>query len=137
MVHQQRYEFTLVDFRKILAQTTKASPLRKFMNMLLGRGDILQRVKCQGSHREIRRLVGIIDAMTPEERCRPNSIIDNNRCRRISIGAGVTSKEVETLVKQFTSLSSIHTRILSMSLLERVKWMRGMRKKHLDESGNG
>src|SRR6185369_15742362 len=82
-------EFTLDDFRRMLAQTRKMGPLQKVMSMLPGMGqmkDLMDGVDAEG---DMDRLFGIIDSMTPDERRNPNRTIDQSRRRRIAAGAGV------------------------------------------------
>jgi len=57
----------------------------------------------QGSQvddRSIRRLEGIINSMTPEERARPE-LLKASRKRRIAAGAGASVQEVNRLLNQF------------------------------------
>jgi signal recognition particle subunit SRP54 len=64
--------------------------------------------------RDMRRLEGIIDAMTKEEREHPTEIIDSSRCWRIATGAGVSISDVSELVSQFRELRKIMKRIKGM-----------------------
>jgi signal recognition particle subunit SRP54 len=50
--------------------------------------------------------MGIIDAMTPDERRRP-AIIAASRKRRIAAGAGVQVQEVNRLLKQFMQMEKV------------------------------
>lgn len=56
-------------------------------------------------------MLGIIDAMTPEERRRPERVVDGQRRRRIAKGAGVSPDEVETLVAQFEPMAKLMNKI--------------------------
>lgn len=58
-----------------------------------------------------RRMIGIIDSMTRGERSSPTGSIDKSRRRRISAGAGVTSREVSDLLQQFGCMRNIIGRI--------------------------
>ena len=58
---------------------------------------------------DMKRLFGIIDSMTPEERRNPTKMIDQSRRRRIAAGAGVEPHEVNELVKQFDAMAQMMT----------------------------
>ena len=57
---------------------------------------------------EIRRMVGIIDSMTPAEKKKPK-IIDPSRRKRIAEGAGVQTQQVNELIKQFEMMKPMFT----------------------------
>jgi signal recognition particle subunit SRP54 len=50
--------------------------------------------------KEIKRIVAIIDSMTPRER-RDHTVINGSRKKRIARGSGTSVQEVNRLVKQF------------------------------------
>jgi signal recognition particle subunit SRP54 len=54
--------------------------------------------------REIKRIQGIIDSMTPRERMYPVLLTVPKRCLRIAAGAGVEPSEVSALFTQFKAL---------------------------------
>ena len=60
----------------------------------------------QADEGAIRRQIGIIDSMTPDERRRP-AIIAASRKRRIAAGAGVQVQEVNRLLKQFMQMEKV------------------------------
>jgi hypothetical protein len=81
-------QFTFVDYKKMLLQTMTLGPLRKIIRML---GNV-PLSPTEAEHRSaIRRLIGVIDAMTPEERQDPNVVVSQSRELRISRG-GVLSR---------------------------------------------
>jgi len=51
----------------------------------------------------MKRIEAIIDSMTPDERRRPE-IIKASRRRRIAIGSGTSTAEVNRLLKQFVEM---------------------------------
>jgi signal recognition particle GTPase len=51
--------------------------------------------------REYRRIFGMLDAMTLEERLDPISVMDSGRIRRVAQGAGVADQEVIQLLFSF------------------------------------
>ena len=55
-------------------------------------------VSLQTGLREYRRIFGMLDAMTTEEKSSPFAVIDSGRIRRIARGAGSTDQEVIQLM---------------------------------------
>ena len=61
--------------------------------------------------RDVRRVIGIIDSMTSEERLSPGQISDEGRRQRIAGGAGIALNEVDEFVKQFDGMSEMMRQI--------------------------
>ncbi|MCA9472853.1 MAG: signal recognition particle protein [Nitrospirales bacterium] len=95
---------TLEDFRDQIQQVNKMGSFDQILDMLPGGQKIKSMVaeQTQGGlpEKEIKRVVAIIDSMTPKER-RDHTIINGNRKKRISRGSGTTVQEVNRLIKQF------------------------------------
>jgi signal recognition particle subunit SRP54 len=75
--------------------------------------------------KEVRRIQGIIDSMTPRERSTPG-VIDIARRRRIAAGAGVDPADVSGLIKQFDGMAALIKQMSQMSLMDRVRALTGM-----------
>jgi signal recognition particle subunit SRP54 len=116
-------EFTLEDFRKQLSQVTKLGPLQKVMGLIPGMSALTESMGDADPETDMKRLFGIIDAMTPAERRNPTKNIDQSRRRRIASGAGVQPHEVNELVKQFDAMSQIMTSMAGKGMRERMKMM--------------
>ena len=67
-------EFTLEDFRKMMGQTSKLGPLSKMLGMIPGMGGMTKMLGDVDHEDEMKRLGGIIDSMTPDERRNPSKI---------------------------------------------------------------
>jgi signal recognition particle subunit SRP54 len=117
-------EFTLDDFRKQLAQVTRLGPMQKLMGLIPGMGGLNEMLGDVDPEEDLKRLFGIIDSMTPEERRQPTKKIDQSRRRRIAAGAGVEPHEVNDLVKQFDAMSQVMTQMAGKGLRERAKMVR-------------
>jgi signal recognition particle subunit SRP54 len=117
-------QFTLEDFRDTLRQVTRLGPLQKVMGMIPGMGGLMQAMDDVDPEQDMRRLFGIIDSMTPEERRNPTKTIDQSRRRRIAAGAGVEPHEVNDLVKQFDAMAQVMTQIAGKGLRDRMKAVR-------------
>jgi signal recognition particle subunit SRP54 len=72
----------------------------------------------------IRRQLGIIDSMTPEERRRP-AIIAASRKRRIAAGAGVHVQEVNRLLKQFMQMERVMKKMKGGGLKKLMRSLSG------------
>jgi signal recognition particle subunit SRP54 len=105
-------QFTLEDFRAMLDQTQRLGPLDKVMSLMMGDADPAG---------EMKRLRGIVDSMTPEERRNPNKVVDQSRRRRIAAGAGVEAHEVNKLVKEFEGMADLMKRMSGMGLRGRLQ----------------
>jgi len=114
-------EFTLEDFKRMLTQTKRLGPLNKILGMLPGMSAVSEMVDEIDAEQDFRRLVGIIDSMTPEERRNPAKIIDQSRRRRIAAGAGVEPHEVNELVKQFDGIADLMKRMSGMGIRQRMQ----------------
>jgi signal recognition particle subunit SRP54 len=117
-------EFTLEDFRKQLSQIGRLGPLQKVMGLIPGMNKLNEMMGDDVDHeQDMKRLLGIIDSMTPAERRSPTRTIDQSRRRRIAAGAGVEPSEVNELVKQFDAMSQIMTSMAGKGMRERMRMM--------------
>ncbi len=116
-------QFTLDDFKKMLGQTKKLGPINKVMSMLPGMGGMADMMGDVDAEKDMNRLAGIIDSMTPDERRNPSKTVDQSRRRRIAGGAGVEPHEVNELVKQFDGIADIMKKMSGMGMRDRMKTM--------------
>ncbi|HZZ72053.1 MAG TPA: signal recognition particle protein [Pirellulales bacterium] len=114
-------EFTLENFRSMMAQMRKMGPLQKVMSLLPGMGAMREAMNNIDAEKDMTRLFGLIDSMTPEERRNPSKIIDQSRRRRIAAGAGVEPHEVNELVKQFDGMSQMMKQMAGLGIRDRMK----------------
>ncbi|REK17192.1 MAG: signal recognition particle protein [Planctomycetota bacterium] len=120
-------EFTLDDYRNMLGQTKKLGPINKIMSMLPGMGNMQEMLDGVDAEGGMKRMGGIIDSMTPEERRLPSKI-DQSRRRRIATGAGVEPHEVNELVKQFEPMAAIMKQMAGKGMRDRFKMMQDLQK---------
>ena len=95
--------FTLEDFRSQLIQIKKMGPIGQLLQMVPGAGPMAGAAQEAVDSGQMKRIEAIIDSMTPEERRRPE-IIKASRRRRIAIGSGTSTAEVNRLLKQFVEM---------------------------------
>ena len=116
-------EFTLDDFKKMIGQATKLGPLNKILGFIPGLGGMSKMLDQVDAEGDIKRMVGIINSMTADERRNPKKTIDQSRRRRIAEGAGVQPHEVNELVKQFEPMADMMKKMSSMGMRERMRTM--------------
>lgn len=96
----RRGDFTLVDFLGQLRQMRQLGSLESLVSMLPGGGNMVQGADMSKQEREFRRMEGMICAMTPTERIRPQ-ILNARRRQRIAAGSGVRVAELNNLLSRF------------------------------------
>lgn len=131
----RRGEFTLDDFRKQMLQLSKLGPMSKLMGLIPGMGALKDMLADSDLDQDKRRLVGIIDSMTPDERRNPNKTIDQSRRRRIAQGAGVEPREVNDLVKQFDGMAAMMKEMANKGLREKMQMVRQLQSGVLANPG--
>jgi signal recognition particle subunit SRP54 len=114
-------EFTLDDFKKVLLQTRRLGPLGKVLGMIPGMGGMQEMLAGADLDKDVDRLFGVIDSMTPEERRQPSRLVDQSRRRRIAAGAGVAPQEVSDLVKQFDGMSAVMKGMAGLGMKDRMR----------------
>jgi signal recognition particle subunit SRP54 len=94
--------FDLDDFKAQIGEMRKLGGMQGLLDKLPA--ELAQAVQStqanQVDDRSIRRLEGIINSMTPEERAHPE-LLKASRKRRIAAGAGASVQEVNRLLNQF------------------------------------
>jgi signal recognition particle subunit SRP54 len=98
--------FTLEDFRSQLTQVRKMGPIGQIMQMIPGAGQIAGAAQQAVEDGQLTRIEAIIDSMTPDERRRPE-IIKASRRRRIALGSGTSTADVNRLLKQFGEMQKL------------------------------
>ena len=75
----------------------------------------------------VKRIQGMIDSMTKEERRNPD-IIDMSRRRRIAAGSGTEPHEIKQFLAQFDQVRTLMRQMAKMSIWDRIKMMTGLGK---------
>lgn len=121
----QEGKFTLDDFRKQMRQIKKMGSMREVMKMIPGMGKVVDQMGDMNPEDDMRRIEGIINSMTLDERSNPDRI-DRSRRNRIAAGSGVEPAEVNKLLKDFNSMGKMMQDMASMSLRDRMKAVKQM-----------
>ena len=95
---------TLEDFRDQIKQVNKLGSMEQILGMLPGAGKLKSMMNAGVSQdlpeKEMKRVVAIIDSMTPAERS-DHAILNGSRKKRVAKGSGTSVQEVNRLIKQF------------------------------------
>ena len=117
--------FDLEDFKQQIAQMKKMGGLAALADKLPGNLAQMAQSTPQMDDKVIRRIEGIVNAMTPDERSKPE-LIKASRKRRIASGAGVTVQEVNRLLKQFEQTQKMMKMMAKGGLAKMMRSMKGM-----------
>ena len=119
--------FDLNDFVAQLGQMKKMGGLASLVDKLpsqlaakAGQADMYR------AERDMRRMEGIVHAMTPLERRKPD-LIKASRKRRIAAGAGVQVQDVNRMLNQFEQMQTMMKKMRGGGLMKMMKRMGGMK----------
>jgi signal recognition particle subunit SRP54 len=119
-------DFDLEDFKQQVAQMRKMGGLAAMADKLPGNLGQLAQGAPGMDDKAIRRLEGIINSMTPEERAKPE-LLKASRKRRIAAGAGVSVQEVNRLLNQFEQTQKMMKMMSSKGgIAQMMRNMKGM-----------
>ena len=132
----EKGEFTLDDFRNQMQKMAQPGLMQKMLSLMPGMGQFREAIDQLGSGdsaKEVRRMVAMIDSMTPEERRTPK-VIDVGRRQRIAKGSGTEPKQVGELIKQYDMMKPMLTATAGKSANERMQMVQEMQQQMLDPS---
>jgi signal recognition particle subunit SRP54 len=116
-------KFDLNDFREQIGQMRKMGGLSGMLDKLPAQfAQAAGQVNDKDADKQIRRVEGIISAMTPQERAKPE-LIKASRKRRIAAGSGVPVQEVNRMLNQFEQMQAMMKQMKKGGL---AKMMRGL-----------
>ncbi len=127
-------KFTLDDFKAQFQKLSQPGLMQKMLGLMPGMGEIQKMMAGEENEGELRKIVGVIDSMTPKERAEPK-IIDANRRRRIARGAGVEPKIVSDLIKQFEMMGPIMQSMAGKGLGGRLQAIRELQSSGMLDPG--
>jgi signal recognition particle subunit SRP54 len=117
-------QLTLDDFRSQFMQLQKMG-MKDMIGMMPGMSEMMP--SNEDPEAALRKVQGMIDSMTREEKRDP-SLIDANRRRRIAAGSGMQPHDVSQFLKQFDVVQGVFKQMSQMSMWQRLKMMTGMGK---------
>jgi signal recognition particle subunit SRP54 len=99
--------FDLEDLRDQFTQMDNMGGLASMMDKLPGMGTgVSQAMKDPAQTRQMKRMVAIINSMTPQERRKPE-VINGSRKRRVAGGSGTQIQDVNRLLKQHKQMQKM------------------------------
>ena len=118
--------FDLNDFKDQISQMRKMGGLSAMLDKLPAQfGQMAQQAGSAVDDKQIRRVEGIINSMTPTERAKPE-LIKASRKRRIATGAGVQVQEVNRLLNQFEQTQKVMKQFSKGGMAKLMRGMKGM-----------
>ncbi len=102
--------FDLEDLREQLKQMAQLGGVAGLVDKLPGMGKLPSGAIDQFGDQQTRRMMAIIDSMTPHERRFP-AVIRGSRKRRIAQGSGTQVQDVNRLLKQFAQMQKMMKRM--------------------------
>ena len=104
----RKNDFDFEDFRKQIRMIKKMGSLSSLVSMIPGMGAQLKNTQIDDN--ALVKVEAIINSMTKEERQKPK-ILNGNRRKRIARGSGTTIQDVNKLVKQFSDMQAMISRM--------------------------
>lgn len=99
--------FDLSDFRSQITQMRNMGGLSSLMDKLPAQmAQAAAKTDMNAAEKNIQRMQGMIDSMTPQERAKPE-LLKASRKRRIAAGAGVQVQEINRMLNQFEQMQSM------------------------------
>ncbi|MDR1647496.1 MAG: signal recognition particle protein [Zoogloeaceae bacterium] len=118
--------FDLADFKEQIGQMRRLGGMSAFMDKLPAQfAQMAGQIPLGAEEKMIGRIEGIINAMTPEERAKPE-LLKASRKRRIATGAGVQVQEVNRLLKQFEQTREMMKRFSKGGIGKLMRGMKGL-----------
>jgi signal recognition particle subunit SRP54 len=119
-------KFDMNDFRAQLAQMKKMGGMSGLLDKLPAQfQQAASGANMDQAEKQVRRMCGIIDSMTPAERAKPE-LIKANRKRRIAAGAGVQVQEVNRMLTQYDQMNTMMKKLKGGGLMKMMRGMKGM-----------
>ncbi len=119
-------KFDMNDFKAQLAQMKKMGGMAGLIDKLPAQfQQAAGNANMDQAEKQVRRMVGIIDSMTPAERSKPE-LIKANRKRRIAAGAGVQVQDVNRMLTQYEQMNTMMKKLKGGGLMKMMRGMKGM-----------
>jgi signal recognition particle subunit SRP54 len=117
--------FDLNDFKAQMQQMRNMGGMESLMDKLPAQmSQMAGKVDSAAGDKSMRRIEGIINAMTPLERAKPE-IIKASRKRRIAMGSGVQVQEVNRMLNQFEEAQKMMKMLAKGGMAKMMRAMQG------------
>ncbi|MFC5551625.1 signal recognition particle protein [Massilia aerilata] len=119
-------KFDMNDFKAQLTQMKKMGGMSGLLDKLPAQfQQAAAGANMDQAEKQVRRMCGIIDSMTPQERAKPE-LIKANRKRRIAAGAGVQVQEVNRMLTQYDQMNTMMKKLKGGGMMKMMRGMKGM-----------
>ncbi len=119
--------FDLNDFRDQIAQVKKMGDMSSLLEKLPSQfAQAAGQLQGGQAEKQMRRTEGILNAMTPLERSKPE-LIKASRKRRIAMGSGVPVQEVNRMLSQFDQMQDMMKKMKKGGMAKMMRAMGGMK----------
>ena len=112
-------KFDLADYREQLQQMGNLGGAESLLDKLPGVGMLPEQARARLDEALFRRMIVIIDSMTPRERRFPD-LIDGSRKRRIAAGSGTQVQDVNRLLKQHRQTQKVAKKTMRKGGMQRL-----------------
>ena len=102
--------FGMDDLKDQLQQMEKLGGMGSMLDKMPGMNRLPEAARAQMDDRQTRRMVAIINSMTPNERRYPD-LIKGSRKRRIAVGSGTQIQDVNRLLKQHKQMQKMMKKV--------------------------
>jgi len=121
---QRGKDFDLSDFKEQLEQMSHMGGMSSLMDKLPGMSQIPDQVKQQVNDKEIKKLIAIVNSMTPRERAFP-ALLKGSHKRRIATGSGTQVQDINRLLKQFTQMQKMMKKMKGGGMARMLRGLQG------------
>jgi len=121
---QKGKSFDFNDLKEQFEQMQNMGGMAGLMDKLPGMPGMADKLKDKVNDREMARMVGIINSMTPQERAFPD-IIKGSRKRRIAAGCGLQVQDVNRLIKQQMQMKKMMKKMSKGGMAKMMRAMKG------------
>jgi len=116
--------FDFNDLKAQMEQMMNMGGLGGLLDKMPGMGGKMGALKDKVNDKDIKRLIAIIQSMTPQERAFPD-VIKGSRKKRIAAGAGVQVQEVNKLMKQQLQMKKMMKKMKGGGMKKMMRMMQG------------
>jgi signal recognition particle subunit SRP54 len=119
-------KFDMNDFKSQLSQMKNMGSLSSLMDKLPAQfQQAAAGANMDNAEKQMRRMEGMINSMTKQERSKPE-LIKASRKRRIATGAGVQIQEVNRMLTQFEQMQSMMKKLKGGGMMKMMRGIKGM-----------
>ncbi|MCB1757479.1 MAG: signal recognition particle protein, partial [Gammaproteobacteria bacterium] len=115
--------FDLNDLRDQMEQMMQMGGIGSLLDKMPGAANLPDAVKAQADDTQFKRMIAIVNSMTPHERKFP-AVIKGSRRKRIAAGSGTQVQDVNRLLKQHAQMSKMMKKMSGGGM---AKMMRGLK----------